>query len=573
MIDRRLLKMLNTKALVFLVLLKIVQLLTSLALWLTIAFELTHYFQFGKLNKVVLFTLWIVTLFVVRMVLTKKMEQLTLHSSDELRVKFRSSVLRKSFRLGEHPQFSPAKLSQLAVEGVEQLEIYYARFLPQLFYCLFASLLLFAVLACFSWKIAIVLLIGIPLIPIVIMLVMRVAKKILGKYWHEYTSLGEKFHENLQGLAVLKAFEQDERKQVEMETDAEKFRKATMSLLSMQLNSITVMDIISYSGAGLSIGLALRGFAQNEISLFGLLVFILLSAEMFIPMRQLGSLFHVAMNGISATSELFSYLELPEYSFGKATFEEELSKITLENLHFSYEENANNYSLEGISCQLERGKFHAIIGSSGSGKSTIAKILTAQLPNYQGKLQWNDVELNVLSEKFINEKACYVNNQQYLYAGSIKENLLFANAMASEEEIWSTLEQVNLKEFVKNLPNQLEEVLYENASNLSGGQRQRLILARALLANASFYAFDEITSGIDLESEKIIVEVIQKLAKEKLVLFISHRLYNVLEADKVFVCENGRLSQQGNPKELMEETGYFQSYFTSEQALFNGGER
>jgi ATP-binding cassette subfamily C protein len=405
-----------------------------------------------------------------------------------------------------------------------------------------------------------------PMIPLTIVFVMKIAKKILKEYWGDYTDLGVKFHENLSGLSTLKAFDQDASKQVEVEQDAEVFRKSTMALLSMQLNSITVMDIISYGGAGLSIGIALLKFSSNSLSIQGMLLFILLSAEFFIPMRQLGSLFHVAMNGISASDELFSYLELEEPVYGEQTElrSHKLETIQLEDVSVSYEGDTA-FSVNNLNLELNKGKFTAVIGKSGSGKSTLVKLLSGDFREYSGKITWNHEDALLFSRELIQEKAVVINNHSYLYNTTIRENFLLANKHATDEMMWEVLNKVNLADFVSKQPDKLASKLDENGENLSGGQRQRLILARALLRESQLYIFDEITSGIDIESENNILEVIKELAQEKIVFFISHRLYNVLDADQIIVMEQGEILEKGSPKELLSSSTYFKTYFEEEE--------
>ncbi|MBC1638065.1 ABC transporter ATP-binding protein/permease [Listeria welshimeri] len=570
MIDKRLFQLVEKKSLVLLILFRVLGLGLMIGLWLVFAQQLTNYLEGQSVDWLWLAGTVLVVL-VGKMVLTKLAEKQIYQASAELRLSMRRAVMEKAFRLGNNAGQLPAsKLTQLSVDGIEQLEIYYSRFLPQLFYCLIASLMIFGSLVGFAWQPATVLLICMPMIPVVIMAVMKIAKRILSGYWSDYTNLGTKFHENLNGLSILKAYDQDKYKQEEIVSDAERFRKATMSLLSMQLNSITIMDIISYSGAALGIGISLIMFTNGNISLTGMLMFLLLSAEFFIPMRQLGSLFHVAMNGISACSRLFAYIELPEQVWGSEKIDKPLEKITAQNITFTYEEGKAE-ALQGISASFSKGSFSALVGKSGSGKSTFARVLLNQLPNYQGNIVWNDVSLANLDGYTIRKQGILVDNHGYLYANSIQENLLIASPEASQADLWHVLEQVSLAEFVRKLPKQLEESLEENGSNLSGGQRQRLILAKALLQKSELYIFDEITSGVDLESEKIILGVLQELAKEKIVLFISHRLYNVLDADQVLVFEAGKLVEVASPEHLQQSSNYFKNYFLEEEALLKGG--
>ncbi|MBC2118529.1 ABC transporter ATP-binding protein/permease [Listeria marthii] len=570
MIDKRLFQLVEKKSLILLILFRVLSLGLMIGLWLVFAQQLTSYLNGESIHWLMLVGTVLVVL-IGKAILTKLAEKQIYQASAELRLSMRRAVMEKAFRLGNNEGQLPAStLTQLAVDGIEQLEIYYSRFLPQLFYCLIASLMIFGSLVGFAWQPAIVLLICMPMIPVVIMMVMKIAKRILSGYWSDYTNLGSKFHENLSGLSILKAYDQDKYKQEEIVSDAERFRKATMSLLSMQLNSITIMDIISYSGAALGIGMSLIMFTNGTISMTGMLMFLLLSAEFFIPMRQLGSLFHVAMNGISACSKLFAYLELPEQVYGAKKLEKPLEKIEVRDLTFTYEKGESE-ALHEVSASFNKGSFSAIVGKSGSGKSTFVRVLLNQLPGYQGEIIWNDVSLSDLSGEAIRKQAVLVDNHGYLYAESIQGNLLIGNPQASETELWNVLEQVSLADFVRKLPGQLNELLEENGSNLSGGQRQRLLLARALLREAELYVFDEITSGVDLESEKIILAVLQKLAQEKIVLFISHRLYNVLAADLVLVFEAGKLVEVANPEQLQQESSYFKNYFSEEEALLKGG--
>ncbi|TYU02989.1 ABC transporter ATP-binding protein/permease [Listeria monocytogenes] len=570
MIDKRLFQLVEKKSLILLILFRVLGLGLMISLWFIFAQQLTQYLEGGSVDWLRLVGIVLLVL-AFKAILTKLAEKQIYQASAELRLSMRRAVMAKAFRLGNSEGQLPAStLTQLTVDGIEQLEIYYSRFLPQLFYCLIASLMIFGSLVGFAWQPAIVLLICMPMIPVVIMAVMKIAKRILSGYWSDYTNLGSKFHENLSGLSILKAYDQDKYKQKEIVSDAERFRKATMSLLSMQLNSITIMDIISYSGAALGIGMSLIMFINGDISLTGMLMFLLLSAEFFIPMRQLGSLFHVAMNGISACSKLFAYLELKEQVYGEIELEKSLERIEVRDLTFTYEKE-KNAALHEVSASFNQGSFSALVGKSGSGKSTFVRVLLNQLPGYQGEINWNDVPLSDLNGETIRKQGVLVDNHGYLYANSIQENLLIGNSHASETDLWNVLEQVSLADFVRNLPEQLNTLLDENGSNLSGGQRQRLLLARALLREAKLYVFDEITSGVDLESEKIILGVLQKLAQEKIVLFISHRLYNVLAADQVLVFEAGKLVEVASPEQLQQKSHYFKNYFLEEEALLKGG--
>ncbi|MBO1306408.1 ABC transporter ATP-binding protein/permease [Enterococcus sp. 669A] len=568
MIDRRLFQVTDKKILLLQVLLRCGSLVLSIFIWKSIAHFLSNSVldTYPPLSP---FLVPILLALVGKLLLIWILAGLSDQASANLRISLRQKVMEKAFRLGNtRKQLSATALTQLSGDGIEQLETYYARFLPQLFYCLFASVVLFINLFMLAHLPAIVMLICVPFIPLVIMLVMKIAKRILSKYWSNYTNLGTKFHESLAALSVLKAYNQDEQKQHELAADANRFRKATMSLLGMQLNSITIMDILSYSGAALGIGLALFAFQAQQLSLYGMLVFILLSAEFFLPMRQLGSLFHVAMNGISSCEKIFDYLDLPERSFGSQQLTEPLTEVKIDNLSFSY--SGEIPALTNLSARFSRGCFTAFVGKSGSGKSTFAQLLLNQLDEFQGDIWWNQFALSDLSRGAILERAVLVNTKDFLYLGSLKDNLLLANPDASDEELWAVLKKVKLETFVADSSEKLAMPIEENGHNLSGGQRQRLILARALLKDADLYIFDEITSGVDLESEEIILAALKKLAQEKIVIFVSHRMYNVLQADQVYVFKDGKIIESGAPEGLRKTSDYFKAYFLEENQTMKG---
>lgn len=570
MIDRRLFAIAKKQTLILQVVIRCINLGLSLYIWRTLAFLLSHLVQGRSLPLSLPFGLILLAL-IGKLILIRLSAFLTDQASADLRVALRKKVMEKAFRLGNTSRQLPATtLAQLSGDGIEQLEMYYAHFLPQLFYCLLASLILFAYLVSLAWQPAVAMLICVPFIPITIMAVMKIAKRILNKYWDQYTNLGTRFHESLSALSVLKAYNQDAAKQRELAEEAQTFRKATMSLLSMQLNSITIMDIFSYSGAALGIGLALMAFQQQQLTVYGVLVFILVGAEFFLPMRQLGSLFHVAMNGISSCGKIFDYLALPEKVDGSINhWPEPLSTITVDQLNFTYE-NQEVCAIRNLSLQLKKGTFTAFVGKSGSGKSTFAQLLLNQLDDYQGTIRWNQTDLKELSFSAVLDKGILVNTKDFLYAESIRENLLLANPALTDEEIWTLLDRVKLSPFVEQLPEKLATVLEENGKNLSGGQRQRLILARALAVSAECYIFDEITSGVDIESEEIILETLKELAEEAIVIFVSHRLYNVLAADQVYVFKDGTVVEAGTPQELNQTSAYFNAYFTEETHQMKG---
>lgn len=372
--------------------------------------------------------------------------------------------------------------------------------------------------------------------------------------------------ENLQGLTTLKIYQADEFKQAQMNEEAEKFRQITMKVLTMQLNSITIMDLIAYGGAALGVILSALQYRAGNVTLQGALLIIVLSADFFIPMRLLGSFFHIAMNGMAASDKIFRLLDLPEKAGGREKTGEELT-ITCKGLCFSYEKERE--LLHDINIALPMGGFTAIVGESGCGKSTLSAILMGRNKGYQGSVTIGGRELSEVEEADLMKKVTYISHQSYLFKGTVRENLLMGK-QAADEELWAVLERVKLAAFLREEKG-LDTRLLEKASNFSGGQCQRLALARALLHDSPVYIFDEATSNIDVESENDIMEEIRALAKEKTVLLISHRLANVTEADNIYVMEKGRIVQQGSHSALLAENGVYATLWNTQQSLESYG--
>ena len=506
---------------------------------------------------------------IVRYICTTFASKMGYLSSKEVKKTLRELIYKKLLRLGTsyNEKIKTSEVVQVAVEGVDQLETYFGAYLPQFFYAMLAPLTLFVIISFFNLPSAIALLICVPLIPVSIAAVQTWAKKLLAKYWGQYTALGDTFLENLQGLTTLKIYQADEFKQKEMNEESEKFRKITMKVLTMQLNSITIMDLIAYGGAALGVILSVTQYAKGNVSFSGALLIILLSADFFIPMRLLGSFFHIAMNGMAASDKIFQLLDLPE-SEQKT---EEVPKdctIACENVHFSYEKERE--ILHGIDVTFPMGSFTSIVGESGCGKSTISAILMGRNKGYTGSVKVGDKELSELSETSLMENFTYISHHSYLFKGTVKDNLLMGKANATEEELWDVLTRVNLAEFLRSEKG-LETKLQEKASNFSGGQCQRLALARALLHDSPVYIFDEATSNIDVESENDIMREIHALAKIKTVILISHRLANVLSSDRIYVMEQGNVVESGTHEELLKNRGMYTRLWSAQQALENLG--
>lgn len=486
-------------------------------------------------------------------------------SSKKVKKALREAIYTKLLKLGAayKEQIKTSEIVQVAVEGVDQLETYFGAYLPQFFYAMLAPLTLFLVLLRVNIPSAVVLFVCVPLIPAAIAAVQTWAKKLLSKYWGQYTALGDTFLENLQGLTTLKIYQADAFKNKEMNEESEKFRKITMKVLTMQLNSITIMDIIAYGGAALGVFFSVTQYQKGGVDLAGALLVILLSADFFIPMRQLGSFFHIAMNGMAASDKIFRFLELPEAPKKAAEFPKN-AEIVCENLRFSYE--ADREILKGIDLRIPRETFVAIAGESGCGKSTVASILMGRNRGYKGTIRIGDIELSDISESSLMQNITYISHNSYLFQGTIRENLLMGNPDATEDEMWAVLEQTNLAAFLRSEEG-LDTKLAEKASNLSGGQCQRLALARALLHDSPVYIFDEATSNIDVESENDIMEQILLLAKKKSVLLISHRLVNITKADIIYAMEQGEVKECGTHEELLRKNGLYQKMWTTQQRL------
>ena len=488
-------------------------------------------------------------------------------SSKKVKQVLRHKIMEKMLTLGSsyNEKVRTSEVVQVSVEGVEQIETYFGLYLPQLFYSLLAPLTLFAVIVFMSFTPAIVLLLCVPLIPISIAAVQTFAKKLLAKYWGRYTGLGDTFLENLQGLTTLKIYQADEYKNKKMNEEAEEFRKITMKVLTMQLNSITIMDLVAYGGAALGIILTVRQFVAGNIRLEQAIAIILLSADFFIPMRQLGSFFHIAMNGMAAIDKIFKILDL-EVPEEKTKSLPEKGSIMVENLSFAYDESHN--VLNDISIEIANRGMVSLVGASGSGKSTMASLLMKRSKNYSGKIFVGEVDFNEISEKSVMENITYISHSSYIFKGSVRDNLLMAKADARDEELWDVLKKTNLADFFES-DNGLDFEIAEAGGNLSGGQKQRLALARGLLHDSRFYIFDESTSNIDVESEEVILEQIKELAKHKGVLMISHRLANVVSSDKIFVLEKGQLKEEGTHEELLAMHGTYSMLWETQQSLEN----
>ena len=487
----------------------------------------------------------------------------------------REKLYEKMLKLGASysEQVSSSEVVQVSTEGVEQLETYFGKYLPQLFYSLIAPMTLFMILCRVSLKASVILLVCVPLIPISIVVVQKIAKKLLNKYWSIYTGLGDSFLENLQGLTTLKIYQADQQKADEMDMESQNFRKITMKVLTMQLNSTSVMDIIAYGGAAVGMAAAVTEFLKGSISLSGTLCIVFLASEFFLPLRLLGSFFHIAMNGMAASDKIFKILDLPEPTTGERKLPDSPLDISLKDVHFSYEQERE--ILKGINLNLPAGSFVSLVGESGCGKSTIAGLLSAKNRGYTGEITIGSekapgLNLSEVDEADLMKHVVLVRHNSYLFKGTVEENLRMVKPDVSKEEMEAVLQKVNLLGFLQTQDG-LQTKLQEKAGNLSGGQCQRLVIARALLKDAEVYIFDEATSNIDVESEELIMDVIHELAKKRTVLLISHRLANVVKSDRIYFLKDGKIKESGKHEELMQKNGAYRYLYESQMALENYG--
>lgn len=472
------------------------------------------------------------------------------HASSEVKKVLRQKMYQKLTRMGAsyHEKVSTSEVLQVFVEGVDQLELYFGKYLPQFFYAMLAPITLFAVLVFVSWKASLVLIVCVPLIPLSIVAVQKIAKRLLSKYWGVYTNLGDTFLENIQGLTTLKVYQADERKNIEMNEKAEQFRRITMKVLTMQLNSVSVMDIVAYACSAVGVVIAIVQVENGTITLPQAFLIIMLAADFFLPLRLLGSFFHVAMNGMAASDKLFKLLDTEEDKRGTVTDVDFNNDIVIKNLSFSYDDKKS--VLDKISIVIEKHKLTSIVGKSGCGKSTLSSLLCGTTKGYKGQITIDGVEVKDIDEKTLMNNITAVNFNSYIFAGTVKDNLLIADKNASDEKMIEALRMVNLWSFLSEQDG-LNTKLNQQGSNFSGGQRQRLAIARALIHNTPIYIFDEVTSNIDAESENDIMSVIHNMAKIKTVILISHRLENVVKSDNIILLDNGRIKENGNHSELM----------------------
>lgn len=494
-------------------------------------------------------------------------------ASKNVKRTLRSNIYDKLTRLGPNYTETAAtsEVVMLASEGVEQIDTYFAKYLPQLGYSLLAPVTLFVLLVGVHARSAIILLCCVPLIPMSIVAVQKFAKKLLDKYWGEYTSLGDDFLENIQGLTTLKIYGADGWKHEQMNEHAERFRKITMRVLTMQLNSVTLMDLLAYGGAALGIISAVTAFAAGQLGLAGCLAIVLLAADFFLPLRLLGSYFHIAMNGAASAEKIFKLLAAPEQPDGTRNQPQaESVALQVEHLNFAYQ--PERPILQDVNLNFPAGSFTALVGESGCGKSTVAGILAGSLTPGSGRVTANGMPVAQLTRAARMQAMTLVPHDAKLFKGTVETNMRMAAPNASEPELWAALEEVNLAAFCREQQG-LQTPVTENGANLSGGQRQRLGLARALLHNSPVYLFDEATSNIDAESEDDIMSAIRAMRGKRTVILISHRLANVMDCDTIYTFAAGHVVEQGSHAQLLAAGGEYSRLYNAQRALEQYGQK
>lgn len=562
----------------------------------------------------------IVVCAVLRFLMMRAVAYFGAEAAERVKLALREQLFNKMLAIGPSysQHISTADVVQSAGEGIEQIQSFFELFLPQLFYAILAPLTLFFIVAPINMPTAVTLLVCAPLIVLIVGMVAMRAARVFKKYWGKYTDMGSVFLDNVQGLETLKTFDADAHAAKKMSEQAEQFRVMTMNVLQIQLRSLTAMDVVAYGGVAAGVGVAIRQYASGAaLPLAGVLLIVLLSADFFIPLRQLGSFFHVAMNGMTSTKRIFALLDTPIPAHGMQEMPEFGASdngvdVCFDDVSFRYvdvnadaaaaadtavtadmetgktglskDDDGSVVALHGVSFTARRGRVTAIVGPSGSGKSTAVELLSGNLSGYEGRM-WllsgnagnnstQRYQIKDLSIESLTREIAIVAAQSHLFAGTLRDNLLMAKPDATESELWQALEAAHIDEFVRAQSQELDLAIEQGASNLSGGQKQRIAIARALLRESAVYIFDEATSSVDVESETLILQTIRALANRgKTVIMVTHRMANAADADHVVVFERGRVAEQGTHAELMRANGAYAKLFRAQQTVENVGMR
>ena len=570
MIDKRLLKLLgsNKRYIFYVVLLMIVGLFANITTTACICYSIRLAAEYGMHSGGAIIFLWpaliaflgIMIRYITSRLVGNLKDMLGRNAKKELRERVYNKIVKLGVRSTD--EMSMAGLTQISMEGIEQLDLYYSSYIPQFFYAMIVPIVLFFMTVWIDWHAAAVLLACVPLIPVSMIAVSKYAKKIFAKYWGKYTSMGDRFLDSVQGLKDLKIFNADAAQHIKMNETSEEFRKITMKVLVMQLASTTIMDFVAYGGAGIGIAVAVLGVVNRGQSPFTALFLILVAVEFFLPLRAFGSAFHIAMNGVSAGNKILSLLEQSEPVWG----DEEVTdtSLKLDQVSFSYDNQRD--VLKNVSMEIPTSGMISIVGKSGCGKSTIVNMLYGGFRPKSGQVTVGGKTLESLSRKSYYSRLAIVSYDTYIFNDTVRKNFMLSNKNVSDQEIYAALEKVNLADFIRKSGG-LDKVITEDAANISGGQKQRLALAVNLVANKDIYIFDEATSNIDIESEAIIMDNIQELSKSKAVIVISHRLANVVPSNQIYYMESGEVKEMGTHLELMNKQGGYAKLFTAQKEL------
>lgn len=573
MIDKKLLALLggNKKYIFYTVGLMIVGLFANLAITASICYAIQYTAEYASSGSnaqgFILPAVIVIIAMAIRYITSHSIGDLKDTLGRNVKKNLRQRIYDKIIKLGVRTtdNMSMAGLTQLSMEGVEQLDLYYSAYIPQFFYAMIAPIILFIVTVRINWAVALVLLACVPLIPMSIIAVSRYAKKIFAKYWGKYTSMGDSFLDSVQGLKELKIFQADAAQNIKMNETSEEFRKITMKVLVMQLASTTIMDMVAYGGAGLGIALTIHAVVNGALSAYAALFLILVAVDFFLPLRAFGSAFHIAMNGASAGNKILSLLAQPDPVWGNETVDS--TEIAMKDVTFSYDGTRD--VLQHVSMSFGSTGMYAIVGESGSGKSTVVNLLLGAYHPQQGSILVGNKPLETLNREAYYSHISVVSYNTYIFNETIRQNFMLAKADVTDEEIYNALKKVNLYDFIIGNGG-LDKIITEDAANISGGQKQRLALAINLVANKDIYIFDEATSNIDIESEAIIMNNIKELSKEKSVIVISHRLANVIAADTIYYIEDGEVKEHGTHAELMNMHEGYAKLYTTQRNLEEG---